>query len=197
MTNVYKVELSGYGAEIVIGSVSEESAQYFINNEIDIEEYSSGLTEIVEVPEELQPFEPGAWFDCDNITHQSGAEVTEESFLNVYDASGKEVFSSSLDIDELDTAGADVTCINEIYISELRDTPYVFKGESNEKGLFFSGEIRTEGEFDVRKLSINYADVEGMNICRSILYDGVEIDNDDSSTSGNFMSFAIICVGDE
>ncbi len=197
MANVYKIEINGYGAEIVIGKISEESAQYFIDNEIDIGEYAAGCDDDAGVPEEFQPFEPGAWFECDNITHQWGPELSSDNEIKVTDASGKEVFTSSLDSGDLDDAGINLVCLDEIYIGEMPEGDCIFMGQSNEDGMFFGGEIETKGDFDITKLSISFVDVEDVNIIRKISYDGVELENLDSSTSGNSTSFSIICVGED
>ena len=50
----YRVMLSGYGGEIVLGSVPREQYEYFRDNNIDIEEFASDWNNESEVPEEME-----------------------------------------------------------------------------------------------------------------------------------------------
>ena len=86
----YRVMLSGYGGEIVLGSVHREQYEYFRDNEIDIEEYAWDCDNEQEVPEEMQPFTPGEWHSCDDVAHESGCELSEYNYITVTDENGKE-----------------------------------------------------------------------------------------------------------
>ena len=50
----YQLELSGYGVEIVVGTISKETFNYFLSNNIDMQDFINGN---VEIPKELKPFE--------------------------------------------------------------------------------------------------------------------------------------------
>ena len=56
---------------------------------------------------------------------------------------------------------------------------------SSEKGTFFEGVIETVGEFDPKKLEFHLSEYDnGEETITSIVYDGVEIDNEGGDTNG-------------
>ena len=77
----YTVMLSGYGGEIVLGSVPRKQYEYFRDNNIDIEEFASDWDNESEVPEEMQPFEPGSWHECDDVAHENGCELSDSNYI--------------------------------------------------------------------------------------------------------------------
>ena len=74
----YQLVLSGHGMEIVTGSISKETYNYFKSNQISIEDFVSGA---VTVPEHLKPFNENAWFECDDVAHLHNVEFQEKNKL--------------------------------------------------------------------------------------------------------------------
>ena len=188
----YKIEITGRGGEIVVGSVSAEAYDYLSDNEIDIEELIDDEDNDLEVPKELLFIQDGAWYDCDNIAHENGATMDDMSTISVYDETGKEIWSHSLDIDSLENIDINVDEIDEIYTNERDDIDAVFIGQSVEKGLFFGGDFIIKSEFDPTKLKFEYSDIEGWYLFSSIQYDGEYIDNYEYDTSGKGSQFDLI-----
>ena len=153
----YKIEIKGDGGEFVAGFVSQESYDYFQENDLDINDYAEDRDNELEVPEESQPFDPGYWSDCDNISHKYGCEVFDESRVIVENEDGEEVFEASV------TDGA-VFCQqddDEVQVDiddpcdELMGKP-VYSCRTVERGLFFQGTLEIEEPFNPDHLYLKY-----------------------------------------
>jgi hypothetical protein len=184
----YTFSISGWGGEIVVGEVEQKVIDYFDANEISIDEYASG-DDSIEVPEEFQPFEPGAWHECDNIAHGYGA-FASNSTITVYDDNGDVVWEHDTDEDELAEFGitvgesdASVDLDSEKYANQL-----YYIGTSEEKGSLYVGTIALHAPFDPLKLKFAIQRVAGWDIISEVTYDGVAIENTDMDTSGKSSS---------
>jgi hypothetical protein len=188
-----KFEIYGYGGEIVVGNVSRETIEYFGDNEIWIEDYAAESE--TTVPEELQPFSPGSWFECDNIAHCYGPEMEDGTTITVTNEEGDEVWEHSADQNELADNGVTVADGESV---DLDDEDYkggcYYVGTSGEKGTLFSGEFELAGEFDPAKLKISVNRICGWEIVGTVEYDGVEIENTDMDSTGKSSSHEFIEV---
>ena len=196
----YRLMLSGYGGEIVLGSVPREQYQYFRDNEIDIEEYAWDCDNEQSVPEEMQPFTPGEWHSCDDIAHESGCELSDYNYITVTDENGKEHWQCKLGYMDLTDAGVEVDETEESLCSdrEDRENTVGFIGQSVEKGCFFEGELGLTAPFDPAKLAINYSDIEGWSIVTSVTYDGEDIEGYDGyDTRGKSSEFKFYDTGED
>ena len=195
----YRVMLSGYGGEIVLGSVPREQYEYFRDNEIDIEEYAWDSDNEQEVPEEMQPFEPGSWHECDDVAHENGCELSDYNQITVFDEHGKEHWHSSLDHTKLNDAGVEVDEADEYMCADRsdRENTVGFIGQSVEKGVFFEGELELREPFDPAKLAISYCDIEGWSLITGVTYDGVDLEGYDGyDTRGKSSEFKFYDTGD-
>lgn len=196
----YRVMLSGYGGEIVLGSVPREQYEYFRDNEIDIEEYAWDSDNEQEVPEEMQPFTPGEWHSCDDVAHESGCELSEYNYITVTDENGKEHWQCKLGYSELTDAGVEVDETEESLCSDRadRENTVGFIGQSVEKGCFFEGELNLTAPFDPAKLAINYSDIEGWSLITGVTYDGEDIEGYDGyDTRGKSSEFKFYDTGED
>ena len=198
----YTINVSGYGGEIVIGEISQEAYEYWTkkNDEDDGEtlwDYESDWDNELEVPEEFRIFEPGAWSECDDIAHESGAEMSNLNLIEVSDENGEIIWSSSMFPGDLEDAG--VTCeeMDEIYTSELPKNTCIFVGQSTEKGTFFDGEFELRSPFDPKNLRISFNDIDGWVLMSNIEYLGEDIDNTDYSTNGKGMEMDIYKINED
>ena len=188
----YKIEISGRGGEIVIGSVSREAYDYLEEYEIDINDMIEDEDNELEIPEEYLFIENGFWEECDNIAHENGATMDDLSIITVYDEKGNSVWSGNLSLDYLYKNDIDYDEIAEIYVHERDDIEVAFIGQSTEKGLFFGGEFTLKDEFDPTKLKIEYSDIDGWSIFSSIQYDGEYVDNVEYETDNKGVYFDLI-----
>lgn len=186
---VYTLTLYGYGGEAVLGTVDKKAYDYFVENDIDLEEYAHDWDNELAVPEESQPFTPGEWHDCDNLAHVNGVEMSDSCMLEVSDQNRNVVFQCSLSIEDLKNHGISVECCEETHIENQPPGSVVFFGQNFEKGSFFDGNIELKSVFDPKKFSIDYSDVNGWLVFNSIQYNGTEIYSDDYSTTGKSSTY--------
>lgn len=190
----YTVRVTGYGGEIVMGRVDQKVVDYFRENRIDLEQYASSWSEpgdddYVEVPEEMQPFSQGNWYDCDNIEHCSGAEFGG-AWLIVEDENGKTVLEVELD-NNLEDLGCEIECFCEEAIEDhCTDDEAVFVGQNFEKGSFFEAELELRQPFDTAKLKFVYSELAGWPVLNIVEYDGEELDGSNGyDTTGKSSSY--------
>ena len=100
----YQLVLSGHGMEIVTGSISKETYNYFKSNQISIEDFVSGS---VTVPQHLMPFKENAWFECDDVAHLHNVEFQEKNKL-IISKNEKVIHELSLDTSTLENLDIEV-----------------------------------------------------------------------------------------
>jgi hypothetical protein len=190
----YKISMWGYGGETAMGTVSRETYDYFKENKLSVSDFAwdSDYADVKEIPEDMWPFTPGSWYDCDNICHTNGVAKSAGS-IQVDDENGNEVYNRSLD--SLDGTDIELSVEGEYYINQA-DDGVVFVGRSNEKGTFFDAELPLTSPFDPKKLCIFFEDIEGEEIAYHITYDGEDIDNYGASTDGKSSDFYFYLVED-
>lgn len=169
----YTISIYGYGAEVTIGSVSEELKQTLSDPERELIEIVTG--------DDLD--ETGGWSEIDDQYHNWGAsdsftiEVTDDQKNIVFKTDSSEMHDNE-----------DMVQYSEVSIDYSKNN--LLMCVSFEKGQFFEGKFSTEEDFDVSKLKItmdeevyvpNYF---GGEILRRIEYDGEEVDNYGGSTRG-------------
>lgn len=190
----YTVTVSGYGGEMVMGRVDRKIVDYFEENDIDLETYATswgepGDEDYIDVPEDMQPFTQGSWYDCDNIEHNSGAEFGG-SWITVSDENGNEIWQAELNHD-LEELGCEINCFccEEVEDYTDEDTA-VFVGQNFEKGTFFDAELHLTQPFDPAKFKFTYSELTGWSILNVVEYEGEELEGSDGySTTGKSMSF--------
>ena len=195
----YTLMLSGYGGEIVLGSVPREQFQYFVDNKIDIEEFAWN-DDHDEVPEDMQPFFPGSWHECDDVAHENGCELSDSNYITVSDETGEQHWQSNLGYGALTDAGIEVDETDEFLCSDREDRANTvgFIGQSIEKGCFFEGELDLTTPFDPAKLAISYMDVEGWSLINGVTYNGVDIEGHDGySTNGKGGEYKFYDTGED
>lgn len=198
-----RISISGYGGEIVMGSISKEAYDHWNQQEEDL------LTDFVldnmeqeqldRVPESARFVESGCWYECDDIVHESSVEMGTSGFLSVVDLSNNAVLleSASLEPSDLENFDIEVECANEYYASLLPPNAYCFFGQSIEKGLFFEAEFEIRQPFDASKMKLYYNDIEGVSRFSYITYDGEVIDDPGNyDTTGKGMEFTLLSSSD-
>jgi len=195
----YKISLWGYGGEKVMGTVDQEIYDYFKQRRLDLNDYAwdSDYADENNIPEEMQPFPAGSWYECDNLAHAHGVN-RDAGTLQIEDETGETVYERQLDgltgFSEEDPE-PEFDCNDEVWIDQEDAGTVVFLGDSNEKGTFFEGEIELTQPFDITKLTLGYDEIDGEPIINSVLYDGEEIDNWGGSTDGKSSSFGFYIAG--
>lgn len=192
----YRISLWGYGGEIAMGTVDKKIFDYFKHRRLSVADFAwdSDYAEEHNIPEEMQPFYPGSWYECDNMAHASGVE-RDSGTLQIDDENGNEVLQRTLDsFDGGSDDSVEWCCGDEAWIGQAGTGSVVFIGRSNEKGTFFEGEIPLTAPFDITKLSLMYDEIDGAEVVTSVMYDGEDIDNFGGSTDGKSSDFGFYLV---
>lgn len=193
----YKMSMWGYGGETVMGTVDRKIYDYFKSRRLDLSDFAwdSDYAEENNIPEDMWPFPPGSWYECDSMGHAGGVD-RDAGTLQIEDEQGNTVFERSLeDMNGDEGDEPEFQCNDEVFIGSQPDGTVVFIGRSNEKGTFFEGEIELKQPFDITKLSLNYDEIDGSEIINSVTYDGEDIDNYGGSTDGKSSDFGMYVAG--
>ena len=195
----YKISMWGYGGEKVMGTVDPKVWDYCMENQVDLSDiaWDSDAAEEMDLDEDLLPFPPGSWYECDSMTHVNGVS-RDAGTLQIEDETGETVFEKSLDdCDGCSDDSPEWSCTDEVWIGSRKKGEVVFIGNSNEKGTFFEGEIELKAPFDITKLTLCYEEVDGEEIVSGVTYDGEDIDNWGGSTDGKSSDFTMVRVIDD
>ena len=195
------LNLQGYGGECYAGKVDRKIYDYFKQRRLDINEFAtnSDYAEEKSIPEQMQPFYPGSPYDCDNLFHASGAELSDLNYITVTDEGGNTIWEHNLGYSDLDDLGV---VVGEGGGGELLDlcdeNDVVFWGGQGEKGCFFDAEFTLKAPFDPKKLSITYENCDDWYIITGVEYDGEELDGFGGySTTGKWSEAKWVLLNDE
>jgi hypothetical protein len=195
----YKIQMWGYGGEKIMGTVDRKIYDYFRRRRLDLSDYcwDSDYADENNIPEDMQPFPSGSWYECDDMAHTSGV-ARSAGTLQIEDEHGETVYEKRLeditggDENEPEWGGGE-----ESWIDEKPAGTVVFIGSSNEKGTFFEGEILLTQPFDISKLTLCYDEIDGEELVNRVEYDGVEIDNWGANSSGKSSDFGFYIAGSQ
>jgi hypothetical protein len=194
----YKITMWGYGGEYIMGTVDRKIYDYFRHRRLDLSDFAwqSDYAEENNIPEEMWPFSPGSYYDCDDMGHIHGVDRNAGT-LQIDDENGETIWQKELENitggneDEPEWGGGE-----EVWITSKPAGTVVFLGVSNEKGTFFEGEIELKQPFDITKLTLSYDEFDGNDIISGVEYDGEQIDNFGGDTNGKSSDFGFYLVKD-
>lgn len=195
----YTIQLWGYGGEYVMGTVDRKIYDYFKNRRLSVSDFAwdSDYADEHEIPEEMWPFPPGSWYECDDMGHVNGVDRNAGT-LQVCNEHGDTVYEISLEnIDGYSDGSPEIGGGDEVWIDSKDPGTVVFVGVSNEKGTFFEGDIDLTQPFDSSKLCISYDEIDGNEIVSMITYDGDDIDNNGGGTNGKSSDFGFYIAGSQ
>lgn len=194
------LNISGYGGESYAGTVDRKIYDYFKDNQYSIEEYAGDWDGewFDRIPESLQPFNPGSPYDCDNLWHASGAELSDHNLITITDETGKEIWSQNLGHSDLEDCGVTVEQGGGCELDDLEDGTVIFNGAQGEKGCFFDAEFILRAPFNPKKLKIIYENCDGWYLVSGVEYEGEELDGHGGySTTGKWGESKWILLSDE
>ena len=204
-----RIQIWGYGGEIVMGRVSREAYKWWTNKSeeagVSLEDFAGDWSWEEEnadkdVPAEARFITPGEWHECDNISHESGAEVSDLSGITITDEETQEqLYEFRLSQTELEEHGVTMTC------GFCHDAPEdagrgnaCFVAQSIEKGVFFDGTVRITRPFDPRLLEISYNSVAEWDLVSGVTYDGVDVEGTDGyDTRGKSWECSLTYIGED
>jgi hypothetical protein len=191
----FKFFLWGYGGESVMGTVKREIYDYFRSRRLDVSDFAwnSDYAEVHNIPEDMWPFSPGSWYECDDMAHTNGV-VLDSGTVQIEDEEGVEVLRSSLDAFQ-DEDCPEFDYADAVFIDDQPPGTVVFIGNSNEKGTFFEGSIDLTAPFDINKLTFHVEDVDGSDVVVGVSYGDAFIDNWGGDTTGKSSEFGFYVAG--
>jgi hypothetical protein len=191
----YKISLWGYGGESVMGTVKREIYDYFRSRRLDVSDFAwnSDYAEVHNIPEDMWPFSPGSWYECDNMAHTNGV-VLDSGTVHIEDEEGVEVLRSGLE-DFQDQDCPEFDYADAVFIDNQPPGTVVFIGNSNEKGTFFEGSIDLTAPFDINKLTFHVEDVDGSDVVVGASYGDESTDNWGGDTTGKSSEFGFYVAG--
>jgi hypothetical protein len=194
----YKISMWGYGGERVMGTTTQEVWDYCMDNQVDLSDiaWDSDSAEEMGLDEDLLPFPPGSWYECDDMAHVNGVS-RDSGTLQIEDENGETVFEKSLDDCDGCEDSPQWCCDDEVWIGSRKKGEIVFVGSSNEKGTFFEADLELTAPFDIEKLELHYDEVDGEEIVNKVVYDGEDIDNWGGSTDGKSSDFTMARITDD
>lgn len=200
----YKIRLWGYGGEYLMGTVDRKIYDYFKRRRLDLNEYAwdSDYAEDNNIPEDMQPFYPGQWHDCDDMGHCWGVDRSAGT-LQVEDQNGNVVYEKNLEdisgmgIDEENPENSEPEWHggDEIWIDMKDPGTVVFIGTSSEKGTFFEGDIELRTPFNPGKIALKYDEIDGNEVVTGISYEDDDIENYGGDTNGKSSDFGFYIAG--
>jgi hypothetical protein len=189
------ISLSGYGGEIVMGTVDPAAARYWRARD-DFEEYATSWDDdegnFADVPEEFRFIRDGSWYECDDLAHSCGVEMSAGCWLNITDdLTGETVMEIELDPITLKSAGIEAEEFESVEVGGIPGRA-VFVGQNFEKGLFFQTEVEITEPFDPARLKFGFSTYDGWRVCNSLSYRDEELDGQDAySTTGKSSSYEL------
>ena len=195
---IYKISMWGYGGEKVMGTVEKEVWDYCMDNQVDLSDiaWNHDAAEDMDLDEDLLPFPPGSWYECDSMAHVNGVS-RDAGTIQIEDENGETVFEEPLDSLDGCDGSPEWACGDEVWIGSRKKGEIVFIGSSNEKGTFFEGDIELTAPFQIEKLQLSYDEVDGEEIVNGVMYDGEDIDNYGGSTDGKSSDFSMVMLTDD
>jgi hypothetical protein len=192
----YKITMWGYGGEYIMGTVDRKIYDYFKQRRLDLSDFAwdHDYAEENNIPEEMWPFPPGSWYECDDMGHVHGVDRNSGT-LQIEDENGETILERSLE--DIDGCDIGLCCGDEVWIDSKDPGTVVFLGSSSEKGTFFEGEIQLKAPFDQEKLMICYDEFDGNDVVTSVEYDGEEIENWGANTNGKSSDFGFYIAGSQ
>jgi hypothetical protein len=190
----YKVVMYGYGGEYVMGTVERKVYDYFKRRRLDLSDYAWDHGDDSSVPEDMQPFWPGSWHDCDDMGHAWGVDRNAGT-LQILDENDEVVYEASTDALCGDEDEPEMSYEDEVWIDMKPAGTVVFVATSSEKGTFFEGHLELQSPFDITKLTLEVTEIDGNEIISGVKYKEEDVENYGGDTSGKSSDFGFYVAG--
>jgi len=221
--NVVRINISGYGGEFVLGTITKEQYDYWNSQPNDkLEDYA--LDSFDHVNENKIPLYTAflggeGWHDCDNVSHNYGCDLEsawiditlpDDTILTYENAYGLRDKYENMPRNHLQYSPYDemIREVGQCYTSNETSYPqsegHYFTAYSSEKGEFIYTEFELPDThtFNPSRLVFHTTDLDGSEFLESISYiypddssnDPTELDNEGGSTRGNAWECSIFHV---
>lgn len=190
----YKIQIWGYGGEYVMGTVDRKIYDYFRSRRLSVSDFAwdYNYAEENNIPEDMWPFVPGSWYECEDMGHVYGVDRNSGT-LQIYDENDELVYQRQLE--DIDGTDIQLQCNDEIWVDSQAPGTVVFFGYSSDKGTFFEGELELGAPFDPEELMLKYDEIDANEIVTGVEYQGIDIDNNGGDTTGKGSEHAFYIAG--
>lgn len=190
----YKIHLWGYGGEYAMGTVDKKIYEYFRQRRLSVSDFAwnSDYAEENNIPEDMWPFTPGSWYECEDMGHVYGVDRSSGT-MQILDDKDQVIYERPLE--DLDGCDVQLSTGDEVYIDNQPKGTVVFFGYTSDKGTFFEADIDLTQPFDPEKLCITVDEFDGNEIVTSVQYDEVDLCNNGGDTNGKGSDFAFYIAG--
>ena len=184
----YTIQAWGYGGEVVMGRVDRKIYDYFRHRRLDVSDFAwtEEYAEENNIPEDMWPFNPGNYYDCDDLAHTNGVAM-DAGTLQILDEQNETVLEK--DLGSIDGTDIQLSYGEEAWIGMVKPGEVVFIGRTHDKGTFFEADIELREPFDPEKLCITVDEIDGEEIFSTATYDDEDLDNNGGSTTGKGSDF--------
>ncbi len=153
VNNKYDLTMGRIGGEVVVGSITKEQYDYWVNKNDD-EIYQHFLEDDIEESEVPSDAWIGnRWFEMDNVEHLNGCELSIANSINVWSTGNERtcIFECNLDEGILEKDGVKIR-LDEVNFKDFEKGYYFLYHPIEKGGLKI--DINSEGDFDPKKLTL-------------------------------------------
>ena len=183
----YNLKLQGHGGQISVSKINKTQFQYWYDRQDYLIDHLNTEEGFYSVDKTLRLIKKATYWDKANILYEYGVEYCENSFLIVKNDNEEEIFTTSLDIDELEEKNIE---IDEKYAPKLfDDVLYYYDIRHAEKGEFLNQDLELDEKFDPSKIKIVYSETNDWYLVTNLYYDNNELVEGSSTDSKGVSAF--------
>ena len=156
----YNLRLEGHGGQISFSKINRNQYQYWSKNQHDLINHLMTEDGFNSINKNLRLIKEATYWEKGNILYEYGVEYCENSFLIVKNDNEEEIFTTSLDIDELE-----------------------------EKNIEIDQDLELDEKFDPSKIKIVYSETNDWYLVTNLYYDNNELVEGSSTDSKGVSAF--------
>ena len=136
----YRISMWGYGGEKVMGTVDPKVWDYCMEHQVDLSDiaWNYDACEEMGLDEDMLPFTPGSWYECDGMAHVNGVS-RNAGHIQIEDENGNTVFDKELDDCDGGDGSPAWSCQDEVWIGSRKYYDEV-DGEELVNCVYYDGE---------------------------------------------------------
>ena len=183
----YNLRLEGHGGQISVSKINKKQYQYWSDHQNDLVGHLNTEEGFNSVDQNLRLIEEATYWDKGNILYEYGVEYSDNSFLIVENDKREEIFTSSLDTEELEEKNIE---LDEKYNPKMFDgVTHYYDIRHAEKGEFLNQNLELDEEFDPSKIKIIYSETNDWYLVTNLYYDDKELIEGSSTDSKGMSAF--------
>lgn len=179
----YRVNVQGYGAEMVFARITKEQYEYWkplndedsdaINQHLFWDPYEED--EGNEITDDTDPRWLGMWYDMEGTIEQCHGAEAGSAWLRVYNDEDEMILEKDISAGMVE---ADETNAN------TEGEGYYVLAQSSEKGTFFTAELNVDGDIDPSKFNFYGVTLDSAPMVTHVDYDGEDLEDEGGDTNG-------------